>query len=91
MYVQFSSCVHYENDQNIPKHTREIGCLFCFFIYVNKIGFAVSFAIKKVNISKVLSKRNKVFLMNFHQMRQPLRNTLAKTLEHVYFGTSHYQ
>ena len=23
-------------------------------------------------------------------MRQPLRNTLAKILEHLYFGTSHY-
>ena len=23
-------------------------------------------------------------------MRQPLRNTLAKTSEHLYFGTSHY-
>ena len=28
--------------------------------------------------------------MNFHQMRLPLRNTLAKTLEHLYFETSHY-
>ena len=31
-----------------------------------------------------------MFFMNFHQMKQPLRNTLAKTLEHLYFGTSHY-
>ena len=28
--------------------------------------------------------------MNYYQMRQPLGNTLANTLEHLYFGTSHY-
>ena len=55
MSVHFSSCVHYEDGENIPKHTRKTGWLFCFFIYVNKIGFAVSFAIKKVNINKVFS------------------------------------
>ena len=65
MYVQFSSCVRYKNDQNIPKNTRKIGCLFCFFMNVDKIGFAVSFAIEKVNINKVLSKRNKVFFNEF--------------------------
>ena len=61
MYVQFNSCVHYKDGQNILKHTRKTGCLFCFFIYVNKIGTAASSAIKKVNINKIFSKRNKYF------------------------------
>ena len=32
---------------------------------VDKIGFAVSFAMEKVNINKVLSKRNTVFFNEF--------------------------
>ena len=50
---------------------------YCLFTYVNKIAFAASFAIKKVNTNEVFSKRIS-FFMNFHQMRQPLRNTQAK-------------
>ena len=85
---KFSSCVHYEDNQNITKHTRKTGCLFCFFIYASKIGF--KFCNKKGYYKQAIFQKKQVFLRNFHQMRQPLRNTLAKTLEHLYFGTSHY-
>ena len=90
MFVQFGSCgVHQEDGKNILKHTRKIGSLFPLFTYVNKIGFAASFAIKK-SIQTRYFPNEKSFFYEFSPSEATIRKYTSKTLEHLYFGTSHY-
>ena len=44
---------------------------------------------KKVNTNKVFSKRNKSFY-GFSPNEEIIRKYTSKTLEYLYFGTSHY-